>query len=66
MQTRTLGLPRVRQTMRVFDSGRAPRFQVFFLALSFSRFDGESTLPPTGSLAFHLKTGFSTVSLGGS
>jgi hypothetical protein len=33
--------------MRAVDGGYATRFQAFFVALSFLRFDGESTLPPT-------------------
>ncbi len=33
-------------TQRTADGGYAPRFLSSFLALSFSRFDGESTLPP--------------------
>ena len=32
--------------MRAPDLGYAPRFLSIFLALGFSRFDGESTLPP--------------------
>ena len=35
-----------RLTMRAPDLGYAPRFLGIFLALGFSRFDGESTLPP--------------------
>jgi hypothetical protein len=38
-------------TMRAADGGYAPRFLSIFLALGFSRFDGESTLPPTAANA---------------
>ena len=38
-------------TMRAADGGYAPRFLSFFAALSFFRFDGESTLPPTAANA---------------
>ena len=38
-------------TMRAADGGYAPRFLAFFLALSFFRFDGEATLPPTAANA---------------
>jgi len=37
--------------MRAADGGYAPRFLSLFLALGFSRFDGESTLPPTAANA---------------
>jgi hypothetical protein len=37
--------------MRAADGGYAPRFLSVFVALSFSRFDGESTLPPTAANA---------------
>jgi hypothetical protein len=37
--------------MRAADVGCAPRFLGFFLALGFSCFDGESTLPPSASNA---------------
>ena len=37
--------------MRAADGGYAPRFFGIFLALSFFRFDGESTLPPTAANA---------------
>ena len=37
--------------MRAADGGYAPRFLGFFLASSFFRFDGESTLPPTAANA---------------
>ena len=33
-------------TQRAPDLGYAPRFQAFFVALSFSRFAGDPTLPP--------------------
>jgi hypothetical protein len=33
------------------DGGYVPRFLRLFLALSFLRFDGESTLPPTAANA---------------
>ena len=33
------------------DGGYAPRFMGIFLALDFSRFGGESTLPPTAANA---------------
>ena len=39
-----LSMPR--PTMRAPDLGYAPRFLGISLALSFSRFDGESKLPP--------------------
>ena len=38
-------------TMRAADGGYAPRFLSFFVALSFFRFEGESTLPPTAANA---------------
>jgi len=38
-------------TQRAADGGYAPRFLSLFLALSFFRFDGESTLPPTAANA---------------
>ena len=38
-------------TKRAADGGYAPRFLGIFVALSFSRFDGESTLPPTAANA---------------
>jgi hypothetical protein len=37
--------------MRAADGGYAPRFLRIFVALSFSRFEGESTLPPTAANA---------------
>ena len=37
--------------MRAADLGYAPRFQAFFVASSFLRFDGESTLPPQAANA---------------
>lgn len=37
--------------MRAADGGYAPRFLSLFLALGFSRFDCESTLPPTAANA---------------
>ncbi len=40
-----------RRTKRAADGGYAARFLGSFLALSFSRFDGESTLPPTAANA---------------
>jgi hypothetical protein len=40
-----------RLTQRAADGGYAPRFLGMFLALSFSRFDGESTLLPTAANA---------------
>ena len=40
-----------RLTMRAADGGYAARFSSFFVALGFSRFDGESTLPPTAANA---------------
>ena len=40
-----------RLTMRAADGGYAPRFFSFFVALSFFRFDGESTLPPQAANA---------------
>jgi len=40
-----------RLTQRALDGGYAPRFSGIFLALSFFRFDRESTLPPTASNA---------------
>ncbi len=39
---RTIAYQR-RPTQRAADLGYAPRFQAFFVALSFFRFDGEST-----------------------
>lgn len=38
-------------TQRAADGGYAPRFSAFFGALSFVRFEGESTLPPTAANA---------------
>ena len=38
-------------TQRAADGGYAARFWSIFLALGFSRFDGESTLPPTAANA---------------
>ena len=38
-------------TKRAADGGYAARFLGFFLALSFFRFEGESTLPPTAANA---------------
>jgi len=38
-------------TMRAADGGYAPRFLGIFLALSFIRFEGESTLLPTAANA---------------
>ena len=40
-----------RLTKRAADGGYAARFLAFFVALGFSRFDGESTLPPTAANA---------------
>ncbi len=40
-----------RLTMRAAGGGYAPRFLSIFLALGFSRFEGESTLPPTAANA---------------
>jgi hypothetical protein len=40
-----------RPTQRAADGGYAARFLSLFLALSFFRFDGESTLPPTAANA---------------
>ena len=40
-----------RPTQRAADGGYAARFLSVFLALSFSRFEGESTLPPTAANA---------------
>ena len=40
-----------RPTQRAADGGYAPRFLSICLALGFSRFDGESTLPPTAANA---------------
>ena len=40
-----------RLTQRAADGGYAARFLGIYLALSFSRFDGESTLPPTAANA---------------
>jgi len=37
--------------MRAADGGYATRFLAFFVALGCSRFDGESTLPPTAANA---------------
>ena len=37
--------------MRAADGGYAPRFLGVFVALSFSRFESESTLPPTAANA---------------
>jgi hypothetical protein len=37
---------KTRPTMRAADLGYAARFLSVFVALSFSRFGGESTLPP--------------------
>ena len=37
--------------MRAADLGYAPRFLSFFVALSVSRFGGESTLPPQAANA---------------
>ena len=37
--------------MRATDGGYAPRFLGIFLTLGFSRFEGESTLPPTAANA---------------
>jgi hypothetical protein len=36
----------MRPTMRAPDLGYAPRFLSIFVALGFSRFEGESALPP--------------------
>ena len=36
-------------TQRAADGGYAARFLAFFAALDFSRFDSESTLPPTAN-----------------
>ncbi|MBE7535463.1 MAG: hypothetical protein HS124_07005 [Anaerolineales bacterium] len=41
----------MRPTPRAADLGYAPRFQAFSAALSFSRFGGESTLPPQAANA---------------
>jgi hypothetical protein len=41
----------VRLTMRAADGGYAPHFLSMFLALGVSRFEGESTLPPTAANA---------------
>ena len=41
----------VRPTQRAADLGYAPRYFGIFLALSFFRFDGESTLPPQAANA---------------
>ena len=38
--------PKSQLTQRAADGGYAARFLGIFLALGFSRFDGESTLPP--------------------
>ncbi len=38
-------------TKRAADGGESARFSSFFVALGFSRFDGESTLPPTAANA---------------
>ena len=38
-------------TQRAADLGYAPRYFGMFLALGFSRFDGESTLPPQAANA---------------
>jgi len=38
-------------TQRAADGGYAPRFLDICLALSFFRFEGESTLPPTAANA---------------
>ena len=38
-------------TQRAADGGYAARFFSFFVALGFSRLDGESTLPPTAGNA---------------
>jgi hypothetical protein len=38
-------------TMRAADGGWAARFSSIFIALSFLRFDSESTLPPTAANA---------------
>jgi hypothetical protein len=40
-----------RLTQRAADGGYAARFLAFFMALGFSRFDGESTLLPTAANA---------------
>jgi len=40
-----------RLTQRAADGGYAPRFLGIYLALSFFRFDSESTLPPTAANA---------------
>jgi hypothetical protein len=40
-----------RLTQRAADLGYAPRFQAFILALTVSRFGGESTLPPQAANA---------------
>jgi hypothetical protein len=37
--------------MRAADGGYAPRFSGICLALSFSRFGGQTTLPPTAANA---------------
>jgi len=40
-----------RPTQRAADGGYAPHFWSVFVALSLSRFDGESTLPPAAANA---------------
>lgn len=42
---------KIRPTQHAADGGYAPRFLSICLALGFSRFDGESTLPPTAANA---------------
>ena len=42
---------KTRLTQRAADGGYVARFLAFFLALGFSRFEGESTLPPTAANA---------------
>jgi hypothetical protein len=44
-------MPTTGLTMRAADGGWATRFWSVFVALSFSRFVGESTLPPTAANA---------------
>jgi hypothetical protein len=48
-------------TMRAADGGYAARFSSFFVALGFSRFEGESTLPPTAANASRWAPGRNTV-----
>jgi hypothetical protein len=49
--------------MRAADGGYAPRFLSMFLALSFSRFEGESTLPPTAANARRWADPYQTLGL---